>query len=718
MSTLYRIGIDVGGTFTHAVAIEAASQKLIGKVKVSTTHYSTRGVGEGVVGSLQALMSKCSISAQQIAIVAHSTTQATNSLLEGDVEKVGIVSVGSGIHGFLTRKSAALGKIQLSPGKFLETASHHIDSGDSKYNERLDQYLEECITAKIRVLVVASAFSVEDPAEEKAVADYLRTRGFLVTATHEVSQLFGVAVRVRTTAINASILPKMMEVADHTEREIRAIGITAPFMIMRSDGGVMSVDEMRKKPILTLLSGPAAGIAAALRYLKITDGVFLEVGGTSTDISVIKNGRAITRSATIGGNKTFLKTLDCRTLGVGGGSIPRVTNGRVVDIGPRSAHIAGVSYAAFSGSAPLADLARKFVQPRAGDPSDYLIFQNGEGTLRLGFTPTCAANLVGLVPEGDCAKALPAFADDWKSQKDLAAQILDRASQKTQGTVEALLREYQMERGWTKLIGGGGGASALVPHLAQKMGLEFEIARDADVISAIGVALGLIREVVEKSCLNPTAEEIFRLRTEAREKVLSQGASPNTIEVFIEIDAKKNLIRAEAQGSIEFKNENQKIINIALSPVQIGAEIKKALALRDEPTHIMRAQSSSLSADLFEVRTKKFFGLSTLMTHPVVVTDLRGVFRLKLRSGNVVASTAGTIAGALNDQIPKHTLYGDGGVDYPFVYALLADRIVDLSKLNTPEQIRAVLEIEASEIPASDPAVLIFTRHLNEEQDS
>ena len=194
----------------------------------------------------------------------------------------------------------------------------------------------------------------------------------------------------------------MMETANMTEGAVKESGIRKPLMIMRCDGGVMSIDEVRKRPILTMLSGLAAGVAGALMYEKITDGIFLEAGGTSTDISVIKDGKVMIKNAQIGGQKLYLTSLDVRTLGVAGGSMIVVEDGKLVDVGPRSAHIANKSYEVFAEPKKIVSPKIKLVAPREEDKPNYAVIEceNGES---YALTLAGAANILGYVGEGDYA---------------------------------------------------------------------------------------------------------------------------------------------------------------------------------------------------------------------------------------------------------------------------------------------------------------------------
>lgn len=736
-----RIGIDVGGTFTHAVAIDATGNKLIGKAKVPTSHSAPEGVARGIVEALHNLLESAKIASDQVSFIAHSTTQATNALLEGDVAKVGILGMSTAALAPLAKAATKLGRVPLAQGIYMETAHKFIVVPDKKpvAEAQVEAAIKELVAQGCGVIAISEAFSVDSPGNEELVLAICQRMKLLATSGSEVSRLYGLKVRTRTAAINAAILPKMIESANLTEESVRKSGINAPIMIMRSDGGVMDIDSMRKRPILSILSGPAAGVAAAMMFLKISDGVFLEVGGTSTDISAIANGRALVRSAEIGGHKVYMRTLDVRTIGVAGGSMPRLSSTDVIDIGPRSAHIAGLKYASFI---PPADadkslsrlesqkLLVKLTKPLPKDPADYLELDlQEEPPVKFTLTPTCASNLLGLVPEGDCARGnlsdikagfaalsqhLGKLTSDAASMdaasEALATRMLTLAAEKCIPTVKALIAEHKLDPELTVLVGGGGGAAAIVPFVGKTMGLTATLAEHADVISAIGVAMALIRETIEKQVASPAAagETILAMRQEVFEAVHKMGADPATIEVHIEIDSKTSIVRATACGASKASGSGEGARPDDDARREVAAKSLRLVA--SDVSEVCRSNYFTIygakrkrHAELFGIKLP-IFGTEAFSLR---VVDLEGVVRLQATSGAAKSTTKEAAEDTISELIEAHSLWGDAGKTIPDIMLLLGAKIIDLSGLLNESQVLTLARPELASLPANHNVLVL-----------
>lgn len=156
------------------------------------------------------------------------------------------------------------------------------------------------------------------------------------------------------------------------------------------------------------------------------------------------------------------------------------------------------------------------------------------------------------MPEGDYAKgneesvqlAFTALEKAFKRPAQrIARDIMDIAVGKVSAAVTGFIREYSLSQSYLVLTGGGGGASAVVPAVAEKMGLRFKIAQNAPVIATIGAALAMVRDSVERTIINPTQEDILQIRNEAEQSAIRAGASPSTIEVTVQIDTAKIRLR-------------------------------------------------------------------------------------------------------------------------------------------------------------------------------
>lgn len=707
-----KIGIDVGGTFTHAVAIDVATMELVGKSVVPTTHRAIEGVAAGVVESMEKLLREAGIDPREVVLIAHSTTQATNALLEGDVAKVGIVGMGSGPAATRARRETALGDVELARGVYLKTVARFQDTGQGLTDEMIERWLDELVREGAQAIVATQAFGVEDRAHEERVVARALARGLPATAASELSQLYGLRIRTRTAVINASMLPKMLETANRTEKAVRASGIQAPLMVMRSDGGIMDIAAMRARPILTMLSGPAAGVAAALMYERLSDGVFVEVGGTSSDICAIRRGRPTLTQGQVGGHRLFVRTLDVRTVGVGGGSLVRVRKKKVAEVGPRSAHIAGLAYDAFTPSADALEFVT--LAPLAGDPPEYVAFsRTGDERASIGLTTTGAANVLGLArgygrseARGAAECYALAAAKLGLTTKALAERVLDLATSKVSPVIRALLTESKAKGKLPPLVGGGGGAESIVRWTAKVMGLEHRIAKNAEVISAIGAALGIVQDSVERSMMDPSEGDLEALRALAFDSVVRMGAAPDSIEVHVEVDRRAKIARATARGTPDMRTRE---LGGRLPTEAELAEIA-ARDLRVDSAAVARLGASAWMQTFTAEREKRLFGLIPTLRTPVCVLDREGIVRLSLDDARSEAVNASTVEALVRTRCQELSTFGDGGMLPPDVFLVKRAQIADLTGLVTAEQMVGMARLETKSLRADESVVVIAAR--------
>jgi N-methylhydantoinase A/oxoprolinase/acetone carboxylase beta subunit len=675
-----RVGIDVGGTFTDVVAIDAATRALVARIKVPTTHDAADGVACGIVAGIERLLADPAIDANDVAFIAHSTTQATNALLEGDLARVGVIGLLDSL-AWLSKRQMRFDPVRLPSGGFFEPRFAFASARD---DAQMRARIQSLIAGGAEAIAASQSFGVDRPAVEEGAVAYVRSHGLDATSGHDVSTAYGLRARTRTAALNAAILPKMVRTARMTAGAVRSAAIPAPLMVMRSDGGVMDVREIERRPILTLLSGPAAGIAGALLYERLSEGIFIEVGGTSSDCSAIRAGRPQMRAAQIGGNRTMLRTLDVRTLGIGGGSMIRLSGNEIVDVGPRSAHIAGCLYASFVPLELLEGARLERIAPTERDAPQYaaLIARDGR---RIALTATCAANVLGAIPagafaNGDTEAARYTFellARELRSDaRALAQRVLTLAAGKLRAAVDALIADYDLDRRSAALVGGGGGAGALVPHAAQLMQLPYRIARDAEVIAPIGVALALVRDSVERTIAAPSPQDIARIRREAADRVVAAGAAPDRVQVEVEIDTQRNRVRATASGATSL---------VESAVPQICSEDERRAAA-----------SESLRCEVAELEPIELTPLLTgyRRRSDVRVVDERGAVRLALSDAKLSRTTVAQIAPRVRDAIEKATKFGDVGRALPALYILRANRIAAFEGLTSADQGAALAQEE------------------------
>ena len=697
-----RMGIDVGGTNTKAVAIDNATHEIIGKSSVKTTHNHERGVAAGVVESFQNCMKENGIDPKSVVFVAHSTTQATNALIEGDVADIGVFGMArGGIEGFLAKRQLKIEDIVLGNERSIKMINvfSKLKELDKK---SVETTIDDLISQGVQVVVASMAFGVDNNDAENLVLQVCEEKGIPCTVASDITKLYGLTRRTRTATINASILPKMLSVANSTEMSVKESGVDVPLMIMRGDGGVMEIAEMKKRPVLTMLSGPAASVMGSLMYLRASNGVYFEVGGTTTNIGVIKNGRPAIDYSVVGGHETYISSLDVRITGCAGGSMIRANSKGVIDVGPRSAHIAGLDYAVYSDPTGWTGGEVEFFSPKAGDPGDYVAikFDNGE---RVTLTNSCAANVLGLIkPEhfsyGNieaAKKAMAVLARHCSTTvEDIAIQIMERAYAKLEPVILALAEKYKLEKSQISLVGVGGGASSLIIYLSEKMGVKYSIPENAEVISSIGVALAMVRDVVERIIPSPSKEALRSIKAEAINKAIESGATPESVEVFIEIDPQTSKVTAIATGSTEVKTTDLL--------AEATEEEARALAAADmnlKPNEIHLLEISS-----------HFYVFGNDLTDDgkseIRILDKKGFIKVQRSIGSVIKTSVEAYTQAVEKLWEDMAVYQTEVILRPDFYICAGARVMDFS-VNDFDALMLLIDIEMSTLDLAEEVIIV-----------
>ncbi|MEE9374903.1 MAG: hydantoinase/oxoprolinase family protein [Rhizobiaceae bacterium] len=334
------LGIDTGGTFTDAVILEADNKGLAGKVLAKAKALTTRhDLAVGIAGAIKAAIENSNCDPKNIGLVSLSTTLATNALVEGQGERVALISIGFQERDLQNARLAdALGK---DPVVILE-GGHTTHGNEEKPLDLapLITQLDE-LAKTVSGFAVAGYFAVRNPAHELAVRDLiLKQTGKAVTCSHELSAQLNGPKRALTTVLNARLVPMITQLIMATKKTLHAHNVKAPLMVVRGDGSLISADFASRRPIETILSGPAASLIGA-RFLTGEKQAFVnDIGGTTSDVAVLENGnpKLDPNGALVGGYRTMVEAVAMHTFGLGGDSEVSLKGtglNRQINLGPK-----------------------------------------------------------------------------------------------------------------------------------------------------------------------------------------------------------------------------------------------------------------------------------------------------------------------------------------------------------------------------------------------
>ena len=568
-----RLGVDVGGTFTDLLLHDDKSGKTYRAKTPSTPEDQSKGVATGV----KLICEKAGIKPSEISLVLHGTTVATNAVLEGKGARVGLLLTKGFENTLHLAKSWTPGPLfgwinmeKPEPLASLQDTRGIPERMDARGNvvDALNEdaariIMKDLCETGIEALTISLMHSYANDAHERRLKEMVAEMypHMSVSVSSEILPEFREYDRAITTVMNDYVRPIMTRYLSMIEQRLDEVGVTCKLHIVRSDGGLMSAAAAADRPVHTVLSGPAGGVIATAmtaRRTGLNKLLAFDMGGTSTDVSVVQNGiPEISRSTEVGVFPAKVPTLDVKSVGAGGGSIAEVSAlTKSLRVGPRSA-------GAMPG--PVA-YRRGGTEPTVSDAN-----------VVLGYLPS---KLLGgdmdLDVEG-ARKAVAGIGDALGlSPEDAAQGILDIANEVMLGALRVITVQRGLDPRDFGMVAFGGAGPLHANAMAELLGCyPVVVPANPGVLSALGFLESEFKNEFVKTLIRSASDEdetkiwdsFATLREKAEAWLIEQDVKEKDRGISYALD-----LRYEQQG---FE------VNIPVSPESVESRSGMAKVYKD-----------------------------------------------------------------------------------------------------------------------------------------
>ncbi|MBW6421999.1 hydantoinase/oxoprolinase family protein [Rhizobium sp. XQZ8] len=351
VDTSLAVAVDIGGTFTDVALLDRAT----GKVWRAKTPSVPSDPSEAFLNGIRLALADAGREAASLGQVLHGTTVATNMILEDKGARTALVTTRGFRHVLNIGRQDIPRKANLYtwvkperpvPASRIVEVNERIAAGGAVIDALDEASVRKAAEAirgmDVEAVGVCLLHAFANPAHEKRAAEILREElpHLAVTTSTDVLPVVREFERTLTTVLNATVMPGVTTYVGRLEKRLEDEKVAAPLLLMQSNGGVAGASTIRQAPALTALSGPAAGVVGARSVAAvcgIKDIITVDIGGTSADICLIKDGKiGLTQNGKVGEWPLPLPMVDMVTIGAGGGSIAKVADG-TLSVGPQSA---------------------------------------------------------------------------------------------------------------------------------------------------------------------------------------------------------------------------------------------------------------------------------------------------------------------------------------------------------------------------------------------